>query len=91
MGGNANNATVQKRSSSQNHATQGGSKATRKGEIKHLNYSKGYGFIASPDFEGNVFVHFSDCIDRIKKGDQVSFEVILEERGPRAKDVKLLA
>ena len=50
---------------------------TNTGKIKWFNATKGYGFIESPETEGDVFLHISALqesgIDSITEGDQVTF------------------
>lgn len=64
-----------------------------KGTVKWFNAKKGFGFIS--DEEGNdVFVHFSalqmDGFKVLDEGDEVEFEVIDGEKGPRAANVTKL-
>lgn len=42
------------------------------GIVKFYNETKGYGFIETT--EGEVFVHATGLIEKIKQGDRVSFE-----------------
>ena len=57
------------------------------GTIRWFNRKKGFGFIAS-DAGQDIFVHFSNVIDenqhRLKEGDQVEFELVQGEKGPKA-------
>jgi len=68
----------------------GGAKKQYEGVVKRVTHKKGYGFIASPDLENQVFVHFSDITGRIKPGSKVSFRIEDSEKGPRAVEVVVL-
>ncbi len=59
------------------------------GSVKFFNEEKGYGFLASDDGK-EVFVHVSGCMEEIKKGDKVEFEITAGKRGDNAVNVKLL-
>ena len=63
------------------------------GTIKWFSEKKGYGFISQDDGE-DVFVHYSsitmDGFRSLTEGDRVSFEVVEEDRGPKAKNVTKL-
>jgi CspA family cold shock protein len=65
------------------------------GRVKWFNETKGFGFIEHHD--GNdVFVHYSALLDTqlvktLPEGAQVSFDIIVTETGPQAKNVKILA
>jgi CspA family cold shock protein len=52
---------------------------TNTGKIKWFNATKGYGFIESPETDGDVFLHISALqesgIDSITEGDQVTFDL----------------
>jgi len=52
---------------------------TNTGKIKWFNATKGYGFIESPETEGDVFLHISALqesgIDTITEGDAVTFDL----------------
>jgi CspA family cold shock protein len=52
---------------------------TNTGKIKWFNATKGYGFIESPETEGDVFLHISALqesgIDSITEGDAVTFDL----------------
>lgn len=60
------------------------------GQVKFLNKKNGYGFIKSSETEQDVFVHFDDTKDFLKRGDKVSFEVEKSEKGLRARNVKVV-
>ena len=62
------------------------------GTIKFFNAARGYGFIASPEGGKDCYVNKEDVLDNaeLTEGDRVSYEVVQEERGPRAKNVKKL-
>lgn len=52
----------------------------KKGTVTFFNDSKGYGFIKEAITKDDVFVHINNCVDEIKEGNLVSFEM---ERGPK--------
>jgi len=56
------------------------------GTIKKVIYQRGFGFIRSPDSEGDIFFHSSNVkdgiFDQLEEGDEVSFEV---EDGPKGR------
>ena len=63
-----------------------------KGKVKWFSDQKGFGFIqqeGGPD----VFCHFSaiqqEGFKTLKEGQQVEFEVVESEKGPRASNVLL--
>jgi len=61
----------------------------KKGTVKFFNESKGYGFIKDADTEQDYFVHVSGLIDKIKKDDEVVFELEDGKKGLNAVQVKL--
>lgn len=52
----------------------------RTGTVSFFNDSKGFGFIKEAGSRQDVFVHINNCIDDIKEGNLVTFEV---EKGPK--------
>ncbi len=63
-----------------------------RGKVKWFNDQKGYGFIAKEDGSGDVFVHFSaiesEGFKTLAEGDNVEFDVIESDKGPKASNVK---
>ena len=60
-----------------------------KGTVKFFNNAKGFGFIKDSESENEYFVHASGIIDRIKEGDEVTFELKEGKKGLNAVSVKL--
>lgn len=63
------------------------------GTVKFFNAEKGFGFISVEDGD-DVFVHYSgisaEGYKTLNEGDKVSFEVITEDRGPKAVNVTVI-
>jgi len=61
------------------------------GKVRWFNYRKGYGFIASEEFEGDVFLHHSEFIrdEYIHEGSTVIFTAVGGEKGLKAQEVTL--
>lgn len=64
-----------------------------KGTVKWFDDSKGFGFITiEGEEEGDCFVHHSEIqmpgFKSLSEGDEVEFEVVQNDRGPAAKNVK---
>ncbi len=61
------------------------------GTIKKINSERGFGFIRTDTGE-DVFFHNSSVadggFDRLREGQQVTFETEPSPRGPRAREVK---
>jgi len=62
------------------------------GTIKFFNSPRGYGFISHGEGDKDAYVHRDDVLDgaELNEGDRVSFDIVTESRGPRAKNVKKL-
>ena len=62
------------------------------GTVSWFDWDKGFGFI-TPDSGGpDVFVHvraLDDGLLELEEGDRVIYDVVMEERGPQARDVRL--
>lgn len=63
---------------------------SHKGVVSFFNDSKGYGFIRDLDTNQSIFVHINDIAEAIKEGNLVSFEIVSGQKGPAAKDVKII-
>jgi CspA family cold shock protein len=60
------------------------------GKVKFFNENNGYGFIIADDGK-EYFVHSSGLAEgvRITENDEVNFNIVQSDRGPKADDVKL--
>jgi CspA family cold shock protein len=62
------------------------------GTVKWFNDSKGYGFIASDDGGGDLFVHFSEIkasgFKTLTENQKVSFDVTTGPKGKQAANIK---
>jgi CspA family cold shock protein len=59
------------------------------GKIKFFNRKKFFGFILD-ETQNDVFVHFSDLVDRnLKEGDEVTFDIKIEGERKKAVNVKI--
>jgi cold shock protein len=61
----------------------------KNGKVKFFNDSKGFGFIKDTESDKEYFVHASGLVDRIKEGDNVTFELQEGKKGLNAVNVKL--
>lgn len=63
------------------------------GKVKWFNDQKGFGFITGADGK-DVFVHYSALAgsgrSNLQEGQLVEFETVQGQKGPAAKDVKIL-
>lgn len=54
------------------------------GTVKWFNPTKGFGFIASPDFPKDVFVHVTAVknagLDTLEEGQEVEFEMVPDRK-----------
>lgn len=65
------------------------------GVVNWFNEQKGYGFIAADDGSKDVFVHFS-AIERegfqtLRAGQYVEYDTVQDPKGPRARQVRVIA
>jgi CspA family cold shock protein len=62
------------------------------GKVKWFSDSKGYGFIETS--EGDVFVHHSDIeaegFRSLREGQEVELDIVQGDKGPRARNVRML-
>ena len=63
-----------------------------KGKVKWFNDQKGYGFITPEDGSRDLFVHhsaiLSDGFRTLAENQEVEFEVVQSDKGPKAANVK---
>lgn len=57
------------------------------GKVKFYNESKGFGFIVETSTSKDYFVHATGLLDNVKKDEEVSFELVENERGMKAINV----
>ena len=58
------------------------------GTIKFFNDAKGFGFVVDANSGEEIFVHVSGLIDKVKEGDNVTFNTERGKKGMNAIDVK---
>ena len=64
-----------------------------KGTVKWYNARKGYGFLTPSDNSEDVFVHatsLKECgLKKLYTGSEVTFEIVQDDKGKRAKSIKV--
>lgn len=62
------------------------------GTVSWYDVDKGFGFISPDDGSGDVFVHYRalGSLTELTEGDRVAFDVVVGDRGPQARDVRLV-
>lgn len=64
-----------------------------KGKVKFFEEKKGYGFIEKEDGQ-DVFVHYTaikaDGFRKLKKGQEVVFDIKTTDKGPQAINVQVI-
>ena len=67
--------------------------ATYKGKVKWFSNKKGYGFITGDNGQ-EIFVHQtaikSSGFRTLEQGEQVNFDLIVSDKGPKAENVQRL-
>lgn len=61
----------------------------KQGKVKFFNETKGFGFIKDNESDKEYFVHVTGLVDKIKEGDEVTFELQEGRKGLNAANVKL--
>ena len=59
-----------------------------KGTVKFFNDTKGFGFIKDANSSKEHFVHVNGLVDKIKEGDEVTFDLEEGKKGMSAVNVK---
>jgi CspA family cold shock protein len=61
------------------------------GKVIKFKESGGYGFISTEDADEDVFFHMEDVGGPdLEEGQEVEFDIVEAEKGPRAKNLKRL-
>ncbi|MBM3699960.1 MAG: cold shock domain-containing protein [Actinobacteria bacterium] len=67
-------------------------KTRHPGRVKWFSAEKGFGFIETTEKAGDVFVYYADIVSdgfkTLLKNQAVSFEIVIEDRGPKAVNVR---
>lgn len=62
-----------------------------RGKVKYFNEHKGWGIIAGPDSESDIYVHYTsikmDGYQTLSEGQEVSYELLHTDTGPAAQNV----
>ena len=65
--------------------------AMAKGTVAFFNDTGGYGFIETDDADEDVFFHMEDVGGPdLEEGQELEFEIVQADKGPRATDVERL-
>lgn len=59
------------------------------GTIKFFLDNKGFGFIVEDGTGNEIFFHSSGLIDKVRKGDLITYEIGEGNKGPTAINIKL--
>jgi CspA family cold shock protein len=63
-----------------------------RGKVKWFNDQKGFGFITPEDGSKDVFAHYSaiqsDGFKSLAEGDNVEFDVMASDKGPKAANIR---
>jgi len=60
-----------------------------KGTVAFFNDTGGYGFIETDDADDDVFFHMEDVGGPdLEEGEDVEFDIVEAEKGPRAKNLQ---
>ncbi|WP_332898979.1 MULTISPECIES: cold-shock protein [unclassified Haladaptatus] len=61
------------------------------GKVTFFHDRKGYGFIETDDYDDDVFFHMEDIGGPdLEEGQELEFDVVETDNGPRAQNVKRL-
>jgi CspA family cold shock protein len=60
------------------------------GVIKFFNDSKGFGFVVEDGSNTEYFLHASGCIDQVREGDSIEFDIKEGRKGLNAVDVRVV-
>ena len=63
---------------------------TETGTVKFFNEEKGFGFITVAGSGQEVFVHKSALSESIRQNDEVEFTIENGQKGPNAREVKVV-
>ncbi|MBN3036235.1 MAG: cold shock domain-containing protein [Bacteroidales bacterium] len=58
------------------------------GTVKFYLEKKGYGFIVEDETQQDIFFHVSGLVDKVNDEDKVSFDLVDDNRGKKAVNVK---